>query len=311
MGKSPFVTVAAALITGLVGFFIGRGTASKTTLADVPVKESESVISVNEGNITSTSVTDSMIESTAAVSSEKLTPTTTPTDKNETTTATTTTVAAIPSTTSSAGNAAVLKRINTGISDDKISAVLEIISKNLEDKRLAYVSSLGQDCSGIFHQIKDSLQLYLPALSGKGDYKYPVYKKDRSSRQVADWYWQNNNLLIVEDPIASKNSIRPGSVMFFGKPNQKYKNMTIEQLTDKNNNYTSNGAIMHVAIVTSVRLDENGNVVDYTMMHGRNPGIHASRSGSKEIQSTRTKGLPPFGNWSQQWVAVANIATPK
>lgn len=85
--------------------------------------------------------------------------------------------------------------------------------------------------------------------------------------------------------------------------------MTIEMLTDKNNNFTSNGAIMHIAVVTSVRMDEDGNVIDYTMMHGRNKRRHASRSGSKAIQSKRTKGLPPFGNWSQQWVAIANIVT--
>lgn len=202
-----------------------------------------------------------------------------------------------------------LPRIQTGISDNKIGSILSSIAENLEKKKLPYVSSLSQDCSGIFHQLKDSIQKRLPALRKGSSYQYPEYKNIRSSRQIADWYYTNKNLLIVEDPIASRNSIRPGSVMFYGKPNKKYKNMTIESLTDKNNNYTSNGAIMHIAVVTSVRTDDEGNVLEYTIMHGRNKRVHASRSGSKEVQSKRTKGLPPFGNWSQQWVAVANIMT--
>lgn len=82
-------------------------------------------------------------------------------------------------------------------------------------------------------------------------------------------------------------------------------------LTDHSNNYTSNGAIMHVAVVTAVTTDEEGNVVDYTIMHGRNAEKHASRTGSKAVQSRNTENLPPFGNWSHQWVAVANIMTPK
>ena len=44
-------------------------------------------------------------------------------------------------------------------------------------------------------------------------------------------------------------------------------------------------------------IDENQNVISYTIMHGRNKSVHASRSGSKAVQSLRTKGLPPFGNW--------------
>ncbi|MEL6252333.1 MAG: hypothetical protein AAFR87_10025 [Bacteroidota bacterium] len=205
----------------------------------------------------------------------------------------------------------VLNRINTGISDRKIGEILSSIADNMEKKRLAYISSKSQDCSGIFHQLKDSLQKRLPALAGGSSYQYPEYNNIRSSRQIADWYHKNGNLLIVEDPVASRNSIRPGSVMFYGKPNKKFKDMTIESLTDKNNNYTNNGAIMHIAVVTHVKTDEKGNVLEYTIMHGRNKRIHASRSGSKEVQSKRTKGLPPFGNWSQQWVAVANIMTTK
>jgi hypothetical protein len=204
-----------------------------------------------------------------------------------------------------------LERVKMGISDEKIAKILSSVAQNLENKKLVYSSKLFQDCSGIFHQMKDSLQSRLPALAESlGKYQYPSSKNVRNTRQIADWYYKNNNLLIVQDAMTARNSIRPGAVMFYGKSNKTYKNITIDMLTDRDNNYTSNGAIMHIAVVTSVTTDAEGNVVDYTIMHGRNPNNHASRTGSKAVQSTRTKGLPPFGNWSQQLVAIANIATP-
>ena len=201
-----------------------------------------------------------------------------------------------------------LERTKMGISDKKIGEILTTVAENLEAKKLEYRSDLLQDCSGIFHQMKDSLQQRLPALGG-AEYQYPSSKNVRNTRQIADWFYKNNNLLIVEDAVASRNSIRPGSVMFYGKSNKTFTNIDIDMLTDRKNNYTPNGAIMHIAVVTAVTTDKEGNVVDYTIMHGRNPRRHASRTGSKEIQSTRTKGLPPFGNWSQQLVAIANIST--
>ena len=205
-----------------------------------------------------------------------------------------------------------LPRVKMGISDNKIGSILTSISKNLEAKRLAYVSSQMQDCSGIFHQLKDSIQQRLPALAQSGgSFQYPSPSEARSSRQIADWYFKKNNLIIVEDAMASRNSIRPGSVMFYGKSGKKFSDIDIDMLTDRNNNFTSNGAIQHIAVVTEVKTDENENVIEYTIMHGRNKRVHASRSGSKAVQSLRTKGLPPFGNWKQQLVAIANITTPK
>jgi len=209
-----------------------------------------------------------------------------------------------------APNALVLSRTKMGISDKKIGEILSSISQNLENKQLAYVSSLMQDCSGIFHQLKDSLQTRLPSLAEGSQFQYPSVSVARSSRQIADWYHKNNNLLIVQDPLKSKNSIRPGSVMFYGKSGQKFNNITIDMLTDRNNNYTSNGAIQHIAVVTAVTVDENGDVVDYTIMHGRRPGRHAKRTGSKEVQSPN-RTLPAFGHWKQQWVGIANMATAK
>ncbi len=199
----------------------------------------------------------------------------------------------------------------TNFSDEKMSEVLTSIAENIEAQKLEYDIDLGHDASGIFHLIKDSLQSRVPMLAAGEKYIYPSFSPDRITRQIANWYYQNDNLLIVEDALASKNSIRPGSVMFFGKSDETFENINIEMLTDRENNFSTDGAIMHMAVVTAVKKDAEGNVISYTMMQGRRPGRIASRSESKEIQSPNTKGLPPFGNWKQQWVAMANIVTVK
>ena len=318
MKISPLLFISALLLTGVIGFFTGRSFPAKEKIAITP---SEKVIAKkvsHEKTDEVTPVVEKVKEEKAdkKETSDPVAVTETETNETNTDVATATVepekkredLTTLPLNVDN--NNRILKPVKMGISDKKISEVLRGIAESLERKKLAYVSSLSQDCSGIFHQIKDSLQTRLAALRASKEYHYPLYNKDRSSRQIADWYYENDNLLIVEDAMAARNSIRPGSVMFFGKSNKRYKNMTIEQLTDKDNNYTPNGIIGHIAVVTSVKTDENNNVIEYTMMHGRNPKRHASRTGSKAVQSKRTKGLPPFGNWSQQWVAVANIVTP-
>lgn len=307
MKLSPILLAVAVLVAGIFGFFIGKNTASSaTSIASKTTSEkvAEKAKTVATTATTGIATTETPTSTTKEGEKEEIEPIKKTPELEETKTPT------VATKNPTAEGDAVLKRMIKGISDQKLSLELETIAKDLEAQKLAYISSQGQDCSGIFHKIKDLIQKRIPALAQKADYQYPVYETVRSSRQIADWYFKNKNLLIVEDPVASRNSIRPGSVMFFGKSGKKFKNMSIEDLTDKNNNYTNNGHIMHIAVVTSVRTDEDGNVLEYTMMHGRNSKYHASRTGSKKVQSTRTKGLPAFGNWTQQWVAVANIATP-
>lgn len=202
------------------------------------------------------------------------------------------------------------------LTDNKLTTVLETIARNLEAKKLAYVSSLGQDCSGIFHQLKDSVQMRIPTLADQAKYSYPSFTGERNSRQIADWYYRNNNLLIVQDPLAERNEIRPGSVMFFGRTDEQYSNIDIELLTNPGKFVHDGqlGKIMHIAVVTSVEKDEAGNVSKYTIMHGRNSKYPASRSsGNYDGPGGFAKAFAkfPFGNWNQQWVAMAHIETPK
>ncbi|MFK7932138.1 MAG: hypothetical protein AB8G22_01430 [Saprospiraceae bacterium] len=295
----------ALLVGAAIGYFVGKSTtpATVTTTDTVAITPSKPIASTSSS--TSTVPVDTIKDLVAKTTVEDTIAEVEPIEK---------TVEPLPTKPTppiASNNPRVLPRIKMGISDKKISEILSIISANLEAKKLAYKPSLLQDCSGIFHQLKDSLQVRLPALKASATYEYPSPNIARSSRQIANWYHERRNLIIVEDAIASQESIRPGTVLFFGKSGKKYKNITIEQLTDRDNNFTSNGIISHVAIVTNVVLDENGKIKYYTMMHGRNSKKHAARTDSKEVQSKFTKGLPPFGYWSKQLVAVANVATPK
>ncbi len=320
MKQSTVILIAAIIIAGTAGFFIGRNTVGATKNSEKPVAENTTKSDEQSSDAMTTLVRDTLPDTIAvlpAAGNEDM-EASQPNESGvaETQPATTSQQPTTPRPNTGV-EGTVLPKVNTGISLDKMSEVLESISDSLEKAQLAYVSSLGQDCSGIYHKIKDILQTRLPALKEGSQYMYPQYNVDRSSRQIADWYYQNGNLLIVEDPIASKNSIRPGAVMFFGQAGKLFSDITIEMLTDRDNNYTKDGAIQHIAVVTSIRTDENGDLIDYTMMHARYPGgPAASRSGSKEVQSTsarsRDKVAPyPFGHWTQQWVAVSNIVTLK
>ncbi|RMG55845.1 MAG: hypothetical protein D6722_27300 [Bacteroidetes bacterium] len=203
------------------------------------------------------------------------------------------------------------------VQDGSLATLLETVARNMEAQKLAYVSSLGQDCSGIYHKLKDSVKLHIPAFRDPARFTFPEYASVRSSRHIAYWYHEHDNLYIVRDGKAAMNMVKPGCVMFFGRTDEQYNNITIDLLTNPNGNFVHdgiNGKIMHIAVVTSVEKDENGNVVEYTMMHGRNTRYPASRSsGNCDCPS---KGLDkqfgkfPFGNWNQQWVAMANIETP-
>ncbi len=204
------------------------------------------------------------------------------------------------------------------VDEERLAIVLDNIAAELEAQNLAYISSKGQDCSGIYHKIKDLIQKRISALGDKSKYIYPEYAKDRNTRQVAHWYHKHNNLHIVKDAMAERNLIRPGSVMFYGRTEEKFNNPSIEILSNadvfQHDGAAGKGKIYHVGVVTNVEKDENGNVVRYTLMHGRNSKHNASRTdGNWDGPGGYGKAFAkfPFGNWNQQWVAVANIETPK
>lgn len=184
----------------------------------------------------------------------------------------------------------------------EFSLKLTLMAEQMEKDSLMYDNknpSRFQDCSGIFHQIAKKVSGWCPS------YRYPDPKIARDSRSLAGWYHQNNNLVIVEDPMESRKLIRPGSVMFFGGSGKKFQNMTIEQLSAP----APKGIVEHIGVVTEVSKDDNGEVIGYVMMHGRRPGVTAQRSHYHKVQPPRF-GYPILGNWEQQWIGISNVMTP-
>jgi len=117
--------------------------------------------------------------------------------------------------------------------------------------------------------------------------------------------------------LADRNLIRPGSVMFYGRTDEQYRNLDIGLLSNadvyQHDRAANKGKIYHVAVVTNVIRDDGGNVKRYTIMHGRNSRYFASRTdGNYDGPGGYGKAFAkfPFGNWNQHWVAVANIETP-
>lgn len=189
-------------------------------------------------------------------------------------------------------------------SDGDWSKQLTRFAEGLEGKNLMYTQSppdLLQDCSGIYFRMAQF------AASQCGDYEFPDPKQTRDSRSLARWYHNKGNLAIVQDPMASRNLIRPGSVMFFGRSGERYSNLTIERIAGTPQ---KRGVITHIGVVTEVTYDDVGKVTGYVMMHGRRPGKAAKRSHYHKVEPPKI-GYPVLGNWQQQWVAIANIMTPK
>ncbi len=170
-------------------------------------------------------------------------------------------------------------------------------AKNFEKQKIAYNSIPLSDCSGMFHRLAMAVGDFCP------DYRYPEPNEARDTRDLARWYFDNSNLVIVQDAAAGGRLIRPGSVMFFGNSDVKYTNITIDKIAVR-------GGIEHMGTVVEVEKDEEGNVIGYSMFHGRNPRKPAGITKHKKVSRSLSRGpLPSFGNWTQQWVAVANIAT--
>lgn len=182
---------------------------------------------------------------------------------------------------------------------DRLSMYLDSVARALESQKIMYNSQSPEqlgDASGIFFRMVNAMKDVCP------DNLYPDPATSRDRPAITRWYDDNNNLALVQDPMASRNWIKVGSVMFFGEAGKQYTNATIDDLARR-------GGIVHMGVVTEVRKDKNGDVENYVLMHSRGPGKIAERSHYHNINPPRL-GYPVLGNWNQQWLAIANIATP-
>ena len=152
--------------------------------------------------------------------------------------------------------------------------------------------------TGILHRVLMGVKKHCP------DYEYPPPEHYRDSRDLARWYHERGELIIIRNASAQSDLIRPGVVLFYGRAGVVYKNPSISTLL------SSRHGIYHVGIVARVYRDKAGNVAGYELFHGhgRRGRTKASRT---EHQRTPTRaGYPPFGNGRQQLVAAARIVRP-
>ncbi len=174
-----------------------------------------------------------------------------------------------------------------------LAGPVQRIARKIQSQRLYYNSQKLSDCSGIFHRVLLEMRKICP------NQVYPHPAEYRSSRDLARWYAQRNELILVKDPQAMARFIKPGAAMFYGRSGKKFANFTEKSL------FGANG-IAHMGVVVSVQKDARGRVVGYALFHGRSRGKYAAITWHY-LRPPGGKKLPPFGNYNQQWVAVAPL----
>jgi rare lipoprotein A len=162
---------------------------------------------------------------------------------------------------------------------------------------LEYDSSKLQDCSGIFHQLVNRFQNeYCP------NYHYPPLNLARHTRGIAKWYHQRGELILIDEPHEKSQLIKPGAVMFYGYQGKTYQNFTAEDL------FIPGLGINHIGVVVAVIVDDQGQVANYKLFHGRRPG-YPSQITEFHWRKPAQPGYPPYGNGQEQWVAIAPLVT--
>lgn len=189
-----------------------------------------------------------------------------------------------------------------GKNDDRVAyeggliSAVRVTIATLEAQSILYGIGPLSDCSGIFHRILMGVKKRYP------DHQYPPLGRYRNSRDLARWYHERGELVLIKNALKQSRVIRPGVVLFFGRNASLYKNLSVKTLL------ALRGGIDHVGVVVSVTRNKNGEVINYKLFHGhgRKGKTPASTTNWHKRKPRRT-GYPPFGNGRQRLVAAAWI----
>ena len=233
--------------------------------------------------------------------------------------------------------------------DGQIRNMEELLSPIVQDlsaQRILYAqnpSDEWRDCSGVFLRLSSYVAAACPEQQGAlaarpgisryvegGNNTSSVQGYGRNSRSIAEWYAARGRFVpiyydgvtspgqIPPDLRRSRNLIRPGAVVWFSLDRPKASD-GLSGLFVRN---VSRGPhINHMATVTSVTRDENGDVVQYEMFHGRSTGKVASVTkahfwtwptgylgcSDRSDRSTCTKEYPSLGYWKQYLVGIGTL----
>lgn len=244
-----------------------------------------------------------------------------------------------PPPTVSLGNKSHYAMCNGQVRD--MADVLRPIVSALEAQKIPYNRSAPQewrDCSGNFLRLSSAVAAACPDAESEltapagvrpyvkgGNNVVQFNVPYRSSRAVAKWYADRGRLTpiyyddapsvadVPQDLLDHRNLIRPGAVVWFSR-GRPVSTLGLEQLFAAPS--TPNN-INHMATVTEVTRDPNGNVIQYKMYHGHGKeakGTPASVTTKQYFEfpasMSRSGPYPPLGYWSQRIVAVGTLLPP-
>ncbi len=176
------------------------------------------------------------------------------------------------------------------------------VAKKIEAQRLLYNSrnpSKLQDCSGIFHRVLKKVAAKIEPNCSQ--YIFPSLQA-RSSKNLARWYHDHNNFILIGNPQEAGNLIKIGTVVFYGQQGKRYKKPTINLLTSRE-------GVQHIGLVVEVERDANGKLLNYGLFHGHGKtGVQAADI--TYFHRWKDSHLA-YGNGNQQIVGIANILTKK
>ncbi|MFK7997215.1 MAG: hypothetical protein AB8B87_23995 [Granulosicoccus sp.] len=185
-----------------------------------------------------------------------------------------------------------------------------------------------RDCSGNFLRLSSHIaeqcdvELVAPRGVRKyvdgGDNERPGRAAARTTRGIAKWYDEQGKFVpvfydgtvdLTEAPgalIAIRNKIKTGSVLWFSfeKPLAEIKKEGLFKEVG--------GLINHMATVTSVEKDDNGDVIAWYMYHGINGKKNNDITPQWWTYPTvfGDKKYPPGGYWGQRLVGFAESIVP-
>ena len=168
------------------------------------------------------------------------------------------------------------------------------VSQDLNGITYSSVPRELRDCSGIFHQ---AVQKFKTEHCPNGDYPNPT--EQRSTRLIGKWYHDRGRLTLIRNPLKQSHLIKPGAIIFYGAPGKKFSGVTSDL-------FIRGKGIYHMGIVVSVD-HKNGQVFNYHIFHGRKRG-KSSGVTSYHRRKPRRSTYPPYGNGTEQWIAVAFLA---
>lgn len=173
------------------------------------------------------------------------------------------------------------------------------IAADLESRNLLYATEDLTDCSGIFHRVLQAMQQRCP------DYAYPTVDQARDTRDLARWYRDRGELVLVQDALAGADLIKPGAVLFYGQRGVLYENFAAEELL------APKTGINHMGVVVRVHKNAAGEVESYELFHGhgKKGKTPASTTNWHRRKPTRA-AYPPLGNGEEQWIAFALLVNP-